>query len=58
MSFDFSKITKEEMERVIIETADNMASAASDFNSHNYFQFLEARRALKELIHSVLTNVN
>jgi hypothetical protein len=43
--------SKEEIETMFMELADNMASSATDLKGHNYFQFLEARKCLFESIH-------
>jgi hypothetical protein len=48
-------MNKQEIEQTIIDLADAMASSASSFNSHGYFQFLEARQSLIDTLHSFLT---
>lgn len=55
MKIKFENISTEEVETMLIELADNMASAAADFSGHGYFQFLEARKSLCESLHQLLT---
>lgn len=46
--------TLDETEQYLISLADNMASAATTFNSHGYEVFLQARSQFIQQLHEVL----
>jgi hypothetical protein len=46
--------SKEEIETMFMELADNMASSATDLKGHNYFQFLEARKSYTDFVHKLI----
>jgi hypothetical protein len=41
----------------LMDLADNMASAATTFNSHGYSMFIEAREEFKRALESVFPKV-
>lgn len=50
------KTTNEYTEKRIMELADNMAAAASSFNSHGYDTFINAREELKTALSVAMKN--
>lgn len=49
---DFKSV--EETEQYLLSLADNMASAATTFNSHGYEIFLQSRSQFIEQLHFIL----
>ena len=45
-------------ESTILELADNMAAAASTFNSHGYDTFIQSRETFKEVLHKYAENMH
>lgn len=48
------KVYVSETEMLLLALADDMASAAADFNSHNYSLFIQARDTFKQTLHESL----
>lgn len=50
------KSKPEYTEKRIMELADNMAAAASSFNSHGYDTFINAREELKNALKTIMSD--
>ena len=44
-------------ESTILNLADNMAAAASTFNSHGYDTFIQSRETFKEVLHKYAEHI-
>lgn len=54
----FDKAYEEVNEQTLMSLADDMAAAATSFNSHGYEVFINSREAFKRALHEVYLNKN
>lgn len=52
----FDNAYDEVNEQTLLSLADNMAAAATTFNSHGYEVFINSREAFKRALHEVYLN--
>lgn len=56
-SMNHNMFNIQEAEEMLLNLADNMAAAATSFNSHGYSIFIDARQIYKDTLHDVLLHI-